>query len=608
MSKLELDPRLNEAYLASLPPADRRHIYEWAHDNILLPEALAKPGRFDISTSQYLVEPFRAMEDDYIRQVVLVAPVRSGKSLIADIWLPWAVVNDPGPFMWNMQTDVIAKDHAESRIMPTLKKCAPVANLLHYDRHKTRTQSIIFAHGMALYVQGPSIGNLQSKGIRYQVNDEVWLWEPGRLAEATARVGDFEALGTSKIFICSQAGNEGDDLDVEFCRGDRRELMIQCEACRHYMLPRWTGKRKDGSRWGMRWDKHKTPTGAWDISKTLPTVRFECEKCGHPHIYGAKLMEYWNHHFKYAPMNPTAPRKLASFHYSGIITRQWDLLVEEYLSAQNAFQSGAIQPLITFFQKRLAEPASEQTILEQSHEIKRIDYKIDKEWKEEVARLMTVDRQEEDLYWVTIRAWSKDGHSRRLWFGKLFSDADIEAKRDEMKIQPNHLFIDSGYHPKGDHGVYSFCVKYGWVAFKGEDPPSGAFWHTTGKGRNRKRVRRSYAPLTYGDPESGTGHQGRTRAPLIRFAASAMKDRVNQLIKRGYWQEPAADPEDPLEKEYSKQMTAEFKKAKKDKFTGRVDMVWVCPSRNNHAFDCASMQVTGAILLDLLPDNIEAAD
>jgi len=51
-------------------------------------------------------------------------------------------------------------------------------------------------------------------------------------------------------------------------------------------------------------------------------------------------------------------------------------------------------------------------------------------------------------------------------------------------------------------------------------------------------------------------------------------------------------------------MSSEFKKKVTVGSLRREKMVWVCPSKNNHAFDCAKMQALGATLLDILPDEI----
>lgn len=576
-------------------PADRRPIYDWAHDNVVLPSSITKSGLFDISGSRYLIKPFESLLNDAVREVVVVAPVRSGKSLIGDVWLPWIIANDPGPTMWNMQTDPVAADHAETRVMPILESCAKVRALFPVNRHQKRSKDIVFAHGMPLWIQGPSVGNLQSKGIRYQINDEVWMWEQGRLAEAKGRLGDYEEMQTSKLLIISQAGSEDDDLDAEFQRGTRSEWHVTCQSCGHRQRALWEASRPDGTRWGMLFDLQKDSRGDYRVGHAVSTRRFSCEKCGHDHTDDGKTRAAWNLSGDYVAADASV-EKIHSYHYTALITRSWDALVEEYVHALNARNRGVTDLLVKFWQKRMAEPKSEGTVLETSKPMTVVSYEAKDKWDEETHRFMTIDRQEEDLYWWTVRAWTPHAKSRRIGFGKAFGAAALDEIRKQHSVPPNYTFIDSGFLPKGDHGVYAHCVRYGWIAFKGEDSPY--FIHTTKAGP----VRRSYSPATRGDPESGHAGAGKKFATLIRFASNIMKDRVNRLIDRGLWIEPTRT-EDELEIEYRKQMASEFKRRKRDKFTGREQLVYVCPSRNNHAFDCASMQVTAATILKLIPDQ-----
>lgn len=211
------------------------------------------------------------------------------------------------------------------------------------------------------------------------------------------------------------------------------------------------------------------------------------------------------------------------------------------------------------------------------------------------------------MYWVTVREWeieerdgekSGTGKSRRVWWGKLYSEADIEAKRAEHGVAPQRTFIDSGYRPKGDTGVYAACARYGWIALKGAD--AAFFWHAVKANGSTSRVRRIYAPVTYGDPGEGTSKQGRKSCPLIRFSANSAADVVDDLRNSGLWLEPS-NPADPMEKEYAIQMAAEFVKIKRNRFTGHEEKVRVCLSGNNHAFDCAKMQAVAAVILRLVP-------
>lgn len=582
---------------------DRRPIWEWAADNVTLPPVLSQSGPFEWRGSRHFMGPLSALQSDIVREVNVLAPVRSAKTLLADLYVPWLRVNDPGSVLWVFQDDAMAKSHAEVRAMPTLLSVDAVRPLLPMDRHKRRKGSIVFADGVPLFLQGPAVGGLQSRGFRYVICDEPWLYKPGILGQAKARMGDFVRLQNNKLLCISQGGIEDDDWDTQYQTGTVNEWNVPCLMCGHLMDPRWTGHDADGRRWGMCWDSDKDDDGNRNLGLALESVRFVCEACGHEHRDELETKARWNEGGRFIVTQDRGPER-QSFHWTAVIDYPWRELLVEWFAARRAARFGNHEPTIQFCQKRLAEPKSEKT----AHVgLQTFAREIDGEvWADGSPRFLTADRQSEDTYWVTVREWEVaddagkmrgTGKSRRIWWGRLYSEADIEEKRIGCKVQPRHTFIDSGYRPKGDTGVYAACARYGWIALKGADEPY--FWHATKNNGKVSRVQRLYAPLTYGDPGEGTKRQGRAGCPLIRFSAPSTADRLSELIARGLFLEPPLTS-DPLEDEYLRQMGAEFKKRKRNRFTGAEELVWVCPSKNNHAFDCGKMQVCAAIMFGLI--------
>src|SRR5690606_989743 len=112
--------------------------------------------------------------------------------------------------------------------------------------------------------------------------------------------------------------------------------------------------------------------------------------------------------------------------------------------------------------------------------------------------------QEEEMYYVTVRAWARGtGESRRLWWGKLYGETAIEELRERYAVPQNCVVVDSGHWAKGPAGVYAACIKYRWIAAKGDE--ARFFWHTIKlKSGATQRVQKPWAPLTWGDPGSGT--------------------------------------------------------------------------------------------------------
>jgi hypothetical protein len=239
----------------------------------------------------------------------------------------------------------------------------------------------------------------------------------------------------------------------------------------------------------------------------------------------------------------------------------------------------------------------EESLLKGGLHLSRALYEVNTKWADEMVRFMTVDRQEQDLYWWTVRAWSKE-KSRRLAFGKCYGVAALEERRIKWQVQPNHTLVDSAFLPKGDHGVFAACAMYGWIAVRGDDAYS--FTHRL---KNKRMVQKCYAPLTYGDPGSGTAAQGRKYCQLMIFSKPQMNQKVQELIDNGHWEEPLNQDDPEMEKEYALQMSSRVKKTEFNAKTGRSKIIWK-ETKNDHARDLANAQVLGAVLIDLMPDPV----
>lgn len=550
---------------------------------------------FDPSISRHFLPIFDGLADDHVQQEVVRKPLRGGGTLVSDIWHCWTRANDPGPQMVILQSDEMAKDHFQDRLRQMMLRSEALRAVLPTDRHAITNSEIKFSDGLPIYITGPGINKLQTKSIRYISIDECWLLKPGVIAEAEGRLGDFLKVGLAKLLLISQGSTEDDDFDRRDKEGSREEWSVQCLGCGQYFQPTWSHKKSD-KLLGMRWDTFKDDAGLWQIPKCLSTVRYEAPCCGHPHADSARTRSEWNRTGKYIVGNPNAPRSKRSFHWPGTIDWPWVKLVEFYLSARNAYHQGIIEPLIQFFQKYMAEAKSEKSLMDDHVQLRRAEPRAETS-EDDFIRVLTNDRQAEGLYWSALFAVSQSGAIILRWYGKLYGNAAIKAKADELRA--DNVTVDSGFEAKGDGGVYALCARHHceqqrWIAVKGSQEKY--FWHQTGKGR---RVMRSYSPVARGDPEQGRSGEGQRYAMLIRFASSVMQERLDNLVNHGRL--TIADDVEP--ETFRKHLSAEYRKRKTDKFTGRVSWVWVCPSGENHLRDCAQQAVLVATMSDCLPDQ-----
>lgn len=593
---------------------DRRSIVEWAEENVVLGPNYTITGQFRLTHSRYLAEPFSGLQADNVRVVSVRAPVRSGKSLMPDVWVLWIIANDPGPCMWNMQTDPMAKDHAKMRFRPNLHLCAPVVSLLPADRHDKNIQEIHFSNGMPLFIQGPSEGNLQGKGIRYLINDEYWCWDNGRIYQAFARTKDFDKLGSSKRLNISQGGSEGDDEDTEWGKGDGREWHVPCLGCGTYFEPKLEFNSSPEGPKGFVFDDSEAMRdehGDWDAEAAAKTVRHVCANCGHVHPDTHATRQAWNDRGVYVPVGqasslskfdgqPPTPfpfkSERVSFHFESSVVRPWRQILEEYLYALNALRRGVVDQIKAWYQKERALPWSEM-LLFTARPKATFDPLGQEEWKEEHVRFFTLDFQDEDVWWGLICAWSKRGEARRLWFGRITSESEIQKLQAEYKVKNTHVGMDCGFKTKR---VYAMCARNGWIAFRGDHRPEFGVRMKLRDG-SFKTLRRSYESYT-GDPETGQLHAGRSFCWVIRWSNPTIKDRVSQHLARGLFVVPKTDAQDEKELIWNRQIAAEYKKQKRNPVSGRTEMIWVCPSGNNHLFDCLGEQFTFATVKMILPD------
>lgn len=609
--------KVSEAWRIAFQKPDRRPIHVWAEENVRLPAGLQR-DEFRIANSRHFIEPLEALANDHVREVAVMKPIRGGGTMLADIWHAWTRANDPGPQAAVLDTEPGADDHAEKRLIPLMESVPQVQAVMPLNPYHKRKNEILFADGLPLYVIGPAIGNLQRRSIRYMSIDEVWLMEEGIVEQAIGRLGDYWKLRISKLLLISQGGVIDDEFDQHWRKGTQRVWSFPCLKCGCVQtVKRWQNKRGDGSRWGIVWDEYKDKAGNWIIAKCLETVRFECFECKHPHMDVPQTKIEWNAAGYYVRTNQDNDPGCESFVWPGLIDWAWGDLLRKFLRAANRYHRKDATLLISYLQKYSPEPATEGSVFEDNDPFGRVDFSTEDaadydQW------FMTIDCQIEDVYWVLICCWSKDGRVRRRWFGQLFSFADCDAKREEWKIPKRHVLVDSRYRPRGPNGVYAACAKYGWLAVRSEQPPKGKrveFRERRTRFRNGERefytVMKSHSSVDPKhcirvDPEEG--HHRRTmrrqEIVMVRYCAATMKDRSQDLVDSRLWAEDVGEADD-MDREFRKQFAAEYRKEEVTP-QGRMISFWVTRDKNNHGRDLAAMQCLAATIKGILQDKDEA--
>lgn len=560
---------------------DDREIYDWAAGgNIVLPAAYAIPGPFSVAPSRYLVDPFRAIRSHRVRMVTVEKPVQSGGTLLADISVPWFVANRPGPIMWNMQTVDIANDHALTRAIPVMRGCRALRHLLPSDPRSMNKGGVDFAH-MPVWIQGSTPAALQSKSVLFLINDEVWLWVPGRLKWALSRVTAFERVGMSKVLNISQPGQAGDDLDRLWRSSTMRDWQVPCDGCGQHLTPRWSAKLPDGRDAGMVWDRtdQTCPADEWDIDEAVKTVRYRCQLCGHEHHDDPALKARWNKGGQYSGPADLQPHE--GYRWNAIPIEPWSGLLREWLEARASWHQGIVGPTVTFLQQRMAE-VDDPERTDQDDAVTVGDYDPADKWADEATRQLTIDVQA-DHFWACARAWARNGASRLLFFGRVNLEDDLVALQERFAIPRQYVGIDVGFQRGDKREVYELCARHRWLGLKGEDRD---FYIHRGS-----RAQKLFSEPQRRDLMLGKGAPRSDRfAFFLLYSSSRVKDIVARLRdgKGAKWEALAS-------KDYARQMHAERKEQQVNRQTGAERWIWVQRRRDNHAWDCECMQVVLAL-------------
>lgn len=568
---------LSEGFAAGIVTSYQGDPLDWLSDNVRLPHS-ARSTRFDPGNAPWLNQIVRSVTDDRVKQIVVKAPTGGGKTTLLELIVPWIIAQQPGPMLVIGQTDETTKEWAESRLIPILESCPPVAKLFPSDRHLKRKTSILFPH-MAMFLSGANLSSLQEKSMRYCYGDECWRWDAGMIGELKKRHHD---RWNRKTILCSQAGNAGEDFDVEFTDGTIHEWGTECESCGAWHKYLWNS---------IRYNEAKTEAGEWDWQQVASSVRHQCPHCEFATLDTAHGRRGMSSRGRYEVQDGNQPISgCVSFTWSalGVWWIPWADLVIEWLKAQESKRRGMSDPLRQFVQKRLAQSwRAEQETPEMNltaGDYYLADHIDGQAIDNEVKRIMAIDRQR-DHFWATIRAFRVDGSSRLLWAGKVLTSENLRALQQRMKVPDKLTFMDAQY----DTGqTYNDCVKFNWTALHGSG--KDGFTHIY----NGKQVQKFYSPVK----EAAAPNGGRAR--YIFWANEGVKDRLSQLRAQGspVWEYPKDVPP-----EYLKQINSEVKREMVDKATKAITHRYVKLRHDNHMWDTEAMTTAAALMLGLLKDH-----
>jgi hypothetical protein len=580
---------LARRYRQGWKPADRRPIYEWAADNVILPPGgvYGIPGAFDVSHSSHLVDVFHAFQDIHTRQVNVLKAIQTGGSLFFDVSFQWIFGNAPAPTLWAFQSDDDAMEHYTTRIEPTFRE-GPLASKYETDRKKRRGH-FHWPH-MELYMVGANANSLQNKSIKYLSLDECWRYAPGLIYEAFGRTEFYKH--NCKIVCISQAGEQDSDwhaVSEDALQHDRHALCMN-PKCRHLMpLEFFLKMEQDPNEYaGLVFESKRLPSRRRDTDHAAATAAFRCPKCGHRHPDTPQTHDWINETGRYVSKNPDNPGVAKTFRWTSLLGRSFGQQAKHFTAALNERDEGSLDALKKVYQKRAVLHWNDSLGVRRV-EIETADYKKANLAASQFDRaFLTSDYQQgsgddTEHYLYVARGWNADGSSRLIAEGRAETHDNLDEVATKLGIPPACVFKDGG---ENQSIMAQRAAEHGWKLLIGHTAKSYP-WKIR-QGRSKPRVvQRPYSRPKMVDPLKGRRGQKRVYVPAFLWSNPTIKDILWKL-RHGQgrpWEVPA-----DVSPDYKKQIDSE----RKDPKTG----IWKPHSAKtpNHFWDCECMQVVAAIM------------
>ena len=590
---MSLVSQLNRSLRDVFAPVDTRQVWEWAEDEIILTRRQTEnPGPYSTLLTPYIREPLNSIADPEVTDLCLCFGSQTSKTTAMMIGAAWRMVNNPVPTIWVMPSEHLARSFSENRWQPMVDDCDKLRALKPSNVHRFKTLEQQFRDCTLTFIGSNSPANLASRPAGLLIMDET-----DKFAVSTKREAGAVALAENRTKSYTNAlrikSSTPTTLDGEiwqsFMQGDQRYYYVPCPHCSAMQRLVWSQ---------VKWDESaRIDQTIWNEDQVRATAYYECEHCKQKITDGHKTRMLRSGEWR--AVNPNAARGRRSYHLNSLYA-PWRSCSFGELAIVFLRQKASLIGLQDFVNGALAEPWIDDAEKQEEVKATASDYLSGDAWEETEFSAMTVDVQDAGgrHFWAVIRDWAKDGRSRGRWAGRVESWDDLERIREEQKIRPPCVFIDSAFATRE---VYYACCRFGWVALRGSDNESFA-WIDNGK-----KVQRAYARPERGDPAGGgkwdSGTLARSVCPVIKFSAPTCEDILDALRRSEIlmWEFPKDFPH-----EWHEHMSSTFKRKIRNAVTGVTTSKWcVQKGKANHLRDCEKMQVVAALLAKVLSPQIE---
>ena len=600
--------KLLNSFRQGLQPIDNRQMWDWLADKVELPNVYQPCGKFNIDFYPYLKRPMEDLINDNVKQVNLASCTQAGKSLLQQLYIPYLILESPGPILMVHDTAENAKKCVEERIIPLLKNNKDTKRLLDSQRFSARKSGVQLPH-MTFRVTGPAESNILGYSARIILGDEVWQWEAnyhkGILQKLQNRQTAYNA--TRKILLTSQPDYECSEWHNECMKGLWYEYGFRCPHCQVLQRYVWNDKTEDDKDFGMIMDKtEKDINDMPDYDKKSSSSRLVCSHCLKSIYDTAQTRKELVINGDYILIHKGKNESIHTYSWPQYVNRSVTFkdIALRYLDAVSYKRNtGLTDKHEVFYQQTLGQFWKPQQQIEQRQLITEA-YSTSDLWPDETIRFLVMDPQKDYINWL-IRAFSNTkSESRLIDFGTIIGFSEVEDIMKKYNIHPLSVAVDSGYDGRN---IYAESIQRGkvitlpnkqrvfaqWICLRGDGgnspvSPKKFYKHRINENGKIVELEKLYSMETYVDPQMPANSVYKSfRAKLYSWSNYSIKTILIGL----------RDHKLPFDwkinqrgtGEYNQQMFSEALNPK----TGRYEQINGVP---NHIFDMECMALVCGLM------------
>ena len=564
--------RIYEPYLS---PSD------WCERNIILPPGKneAKPGRIDWKMTPYLRQILDCLEDPAVKEIVFIAPTRSGKTLLLRLGIACTIAKTPAPMLLFDSTIEKGRALVRKEVKPLINYNALLAarkpkNRAHYgDAH------MLFP-GASLDVYGAnSAAGAAGDTATRAFGNECGKWKSETDKEASMielikhRVESAE--GEGKIYLSTTPTTEESEEWQEFMLGDQCKFQVPCPFCGAMQELVWTQ---------VRWPEDAQITeGEWDYRAVQAGAYYLCPHCAAHWTDADRLRAVQDPRATFVPTTQAKLPGVKSFQINGLYgPLQSNRLGDIAVSFLASRRTGWFASRRDFWNSRMGEPYRDtvSTITADKFRALMAPYARGTLPAGFVPEhlIIAVDVQTFGLPWVAL-AFDANNEKRTVDHGTAqhWSDIDIVQEGYAHLAKESFVIIDTGFAQRSPETLEAIFARRdrGWLGADGFEQS------------------RNLTQLSTRDPFIGTRQEGAAQIPVLLISTYEFKVEWEKMFIRDNdtWRTYTL-PEHPdgtmlaEQTEYFKMLLDEHRVPRKHIRPGKSAWEWKSKAGNNHAFDC----------------------